>query len=302
MKIVVGVMADDRGDDALAFAEVLARSAHAELLLAHIHPPAWRAYNQGKVDAEWAAFLTQQAHEAVERAASLFPAGLRGIEQTVHTHSSSGRGLAEVAEQAGANLILIGSSPGGVAGAIRGGSTSDQLLHGSPVPVAIAPEGYRTRAPDHLGRITIAYRKDHQTALAMAGAYGLARRCGVEVRLLTLIERPSRLFPGAARSLDAMRLDAKHWLDDARAAAPADVVVTVEISEGDSMVEAIGATRFTDDDLVVVGSSSKGAVRRVFLGDTAHRIVRHSPAPVMVVPHDVAVDLDQTQSIPKVSG
>jgi nucleotide-binding universal stress UspA family protein len=136
----------------------------------------------------------------------------------------------------------------------------------------------------------------------MAGAYGLARRCGASVRLLTLIERPSRLFPGAAKSLDAMRLDAKHWLEEARSLAPPDVAVDVEISEGHSMAEAIGATTFGDDDLVVVGSSTQGAVHQVFLGDTAHRIVRHSTAPVMVVPRRAEADLDATQSIPQVEG
>ena len=61
----------------------------------------------------------------------------------IHPHRSSGVGLAEVASSRHAQIIVIGSAPGGSSGRIHGGSTSDQLLHGSPVPVAIAPHGYR---------------------------------------------------------------------------------------------------------------------------------------------------------------
>ena len=35
---------------------------------------------------------------------------------------------------------------------------------------------------------------------------------------------------------------------------------------------------------LVVGSSSGGALARVFLGSNATRVVRHSPVPVVVVP------------------
>jgi nucleotide-binding universal stress UspA family protein len=56
------------------------------------------------------------------------------------------------------------------------------------------------------------------------------------------------------------------------------------------------------DELVMCGSGTAGPLRRVFLGDTAQKILRTTPAPVLVVPRHAESDLDTTRAIPTVSG
>ena len=68
----------------------------------------------------------------------------------MHGHRSSGVGLIELAEAVDADLIVIGGAPGSANGRFLIGSTADQLLHGSHVPVALATTGYRRVRPDAL--------------------------------------------------------------------------------------------------------------------------------------------------------
>ena len=51
MKVVVGVRADDPGDDALACAEALSRRMRAVLVLVHVRPAPWRSGGDDAVDA-----------------------------------------------------------------------------------------------------------------------------------------------------------------------------------------------------------------------------------------------------------
>jgi nucleotide-binding universal stress UspA family protein len=53
---------------------------------------------------------------------------------------------------------------------------------------------------------------------------------------------------------------------------------------GNPAAEIASAAEATDIDLVVVGSSGKGAVARLMLGSTASRLVRTCPKPLVVVP------------------
>jgi nucleotide-binding universal stress UspA family protein len=48
----------------------------------------------------------------------------------------------------------------------------------------------------------------------------------------------------------------------------------------------------------VVGSSSVGPLRRVFLGSRSEKLVQHSPVPVVVVPRGTAADLAERAAAP----
>src|SRR5690606_17020635 len=116
MRVLAGYSPDERGDDALALAALVARAADAELTVAHVYPAAWPAHGPGRVDAEWVAYLREQADETLARAVERL-AGMPGpgtaVTARAHASRGSGRGLAEVAEDAGAGLVVIGSAPRG---------------------------------------------------------------------------------------------------------------------------------------------------------------------------------------------
>ncbi len=298
MDLLVGITNDDRGD-ALALAEDVARSGQMSLVLCHVHPQPWRVPGPGRIDAEWAAFLRQQAEEALAQTMARASPDLPPPRRHIHAHGGSGRGLAEVAEELGTAAIVIGSAPGGRPGTIHGGSTSDQLLHGSPVPVLVATTGYASSrsAP---ARVSVAYQETLSTDEAAQAAGQLAKRLAVPMRLVTLIRRPATRFTGAQRALDELRRDARDWLGQARARAAAEVACSAEIAEGEDITSAVQAVDWQPGDLLVVGSSSAGPIERVFLGDTSVKIMRASPVPAWFVPRGVEPALESTGVIPVV--
>ncbi len=301
MKIVVGVQPDEQGDEALGRAEALARSMRAHLVLAHVYPTPWAA-GPGAVDAEWRAYLVEQSRSALLRAERRL-SGAVGHELVVHAHTSTGRGLAEVAEEHGGSLVVIGAAPGGEPGRLHGGSTSDQLLHGASVPVLLVPAPAETAPEPHPlvpSRVTVAYQRSLDSAEALHAAAQLCRRTGAPLRLVTLVVQPPRKLPSYQRSLDELRADARHWLDEALVEAPFSTRLTADIAEGEDFDEAMAAVDTEPDELLVCGSGTAGPLRRVFLGDTAQKILRAATVPVLVVPRHAETGLDRTRSIPKV--
>ena len=300
MKIVVGVQPDEHGDDALACAEALAGSMRADLVLTHVYPTPWRGQETRAVDAEWRTYLVEQARSTLVRAERRL-SGDVGRELSVHAHTSTGRGLAEVAEQVGASLIVIGPAPGGEPGRLNGGSTTDQLLHGASVPVLLVPAGYaRSTRGVVPSRVTVAYQRSLDSAEALQASAQMCRRTGAPMRLVTLVLHPPRLMTTFERALDELRADARHWLDEALVEAPRSTRLSAEIAEGEDFEQAMAAVDSDPDELLVCGSGTAGPLRRVFLGDTAQKILRAATVPVLVVPRHAESELDRTRAIPRI--
>lgn len=141
MRIVIGCQPNPRGEDALALGMVLARQLGAGVVLAHVRPPALPGVGVGAVDAEWRAFVREETERLLDDAETRLRAWAPGlvVERAIGSTRGSGRGLARIAEKHGAALVVIGPAVGGRAARVAVGSTADQLLHGSPVPVALAP-------------------------------------------------------------------------------------------------------------------------------------------------------------------
>jgi nucleotide-binding universal stress UspA family protein len=90
-------------------------------------------------------------------------------------------------------------------------------------------------------------------------------------------------------------------LDEAAAQTPLTTPTTAEVAEGEDVEEALSAVDLDPHELLVCGSGTAGPLRRVFLGDTAHRILRAATVPVVVVPRQADAELERTRSIPRVT-
>lgn len=290
-RVLCGYMPDRRGRDALALAALFAQVAEAELVLANVYPPAWPVPNQGAVDAEWRRFLVERSEGALAHAVrQLVEWGAPPARTVVHAERGSGRGLAEVAEREEADLVIIGSAPGGPRRRVAVGSTADQLLHSSPVPVLLAPKGYASAPPESFTRVTLAYRGGPADRVACRVAGRVAARLGLSLRVVHVLIRATRFFgAGPGRDVEAPVLRA------AREAAEADLAgllggldasarVRTEVLEGDDVAGALASTEWVPGELMVCGSSGSGPLRRVFLGDMSLKLVRNAPCPVMVLP------------------
>jgi nucleotide-binding universal stress UspA family protein len=53
---------------------------------------------------------------------------------------------------------------------------------------------------------------------------------------------------------------------------------------GHSWMEALDKTDWINGEILALGTSPRGDIRRVFLGARSGKIIRHSPVPVLVLP------------------
>mgnify|MGYP003804173341 FL=1 len=282
----MGVTPDASAADAMSLASVLQSSFAAEVVLGNIFPAPADPAGKTKVDAEWVAYMRSESVEIladVARDADRW--GLTEYTTAVHGHRSSGVGLIELAEAVDADLIVIGSAPGSANGRFLIGSTADQLLHGSHVPVALATTGYRRVRPDALGRLVVAFQdtQESRTALRWAADNVNGRR----LTALTILLRHRVM--GSQLAFDTEGLITRQLAEDAQAAlddalldlgAQADAQMTV----GDDASSAIQRFDWNGDELFVLASSRGGVLRRVFLGDMTYKLVRATPVPALVLP------------------
>ena len=86
--------------------------------------------------------------------------------------------------------------------------------------------------------------------------------------------------------LDAVRDDTERQLGEARSTLPAADRVRIRAVPSESVPRALTELAEAERaDLVVVGSSHRGAIGRVLLGTTAERLLHGAPCAVAVAPH-----------------
>jgi len=297
MTIVVGFAPDGRGRAVLHLAAMLARSADDDLVVGAVVPQPWPP-SPARVDAEYQAYLDATANSALEQARARLPADVRAT-YAVHHARSAPAGLLELAEQHDASVVVTGSSAAGGAGHVSLGSVTSRLLHSSPVPVAIAPRGFRARQDARVRRVTAAF--GGAAGDLVVAAAGVAARVGASLRLASFAVR-SRAPLTAGVGTGPERAVIEQWtreieaagrvaLDEVEHLPVTPAALQAVVGHGETWDEALEDVEWEDGDVLVVGSSSTGPVARVFLGSRASKIVRHSPVPVVVVPRGAAAEL-----------
>ena len=187
-------------------------------------------------------------------------------------------------------MIVVGSGRHGDWGRVVARLDGDRLLHSSPIPVAVAPRGFRAPAGGRVTRATCAFRADEASRSALARtAEHLparpARSCGWPRSACS----GATMYPpevlGEKQILDRVRRADARRPRGAVAALPAAATgVETVVATGRDWPEALGRWTGTTVDVLVVGSSHEGLLSQVFIGTNATRIVRHSPVPAVVVP------------------
>jgi nucleotide-binding universal stress UspA family protein len=294
--LVVGLPRDERATAAVHLGGMLARSLDENLVVCTVVPPPWPP-GMGRVDAEYQEYLDRSAADAIERARALVPPDCTAAFVVAGARSTSA-GLLEVADEHSARLLVLGSSTAGVLGRVAFGSVADRLLHSSPLPVVLAPRGFRCRPDSRVRRVTAAFGATEGSAELVIAAAGVAAQAGAALRVASFAVRPrTPLTAGVgSRAEDAVT---HGWAADAEQAQRA-VLGEVErlprrlsaiesvVGYGPDWAGAIEEIGWAEGDLLAVGSSTAGPFERVFIGSRSSRIVRHSPVPVVVVPRGAA--------------
>ena len=297
MTMLVAYAPDGHGRAVLHLAAMLARSAGDALLVGAVVPVSWPP-SPARVDAEYQAELQRAADEALESARARLPEDIP-VTTAVHRARSTPAGLLELAEQHEASLIVAGSSPSGGTGSVTLGSVTTRLLHSSPIPVALAPRGFRAAPDARVTRVTAAFGGSGEELVVAAA--GVSARVGAKLRLASFAVRPRAPYTVAVgREADDSAV--RDWVKEIEGAQQ-DVLERVRdlpsvpehceavVGRGESWEDALEDVEWSDGDALVVGSSSIGPLARVFLGSRSAKIVQHAPVPVVVVPRGVAAEL-----------
>jgi nucleotide-binding universal stress UspA family protein len=286
---VVGFSPDDGGREALSLGGLLASGTGAVLhvctVIADRHPFA----TLPGVDAEYVATLRERARTALDEATR----SVDGVPMQRHIQPapSAAAGLGRFAHDVGAQMIVVGSGREGLWRLIIG-STTDDLLHSAPLPVAMATRGFRAPASS-LQRVSCGIAGGPGRTAAVGVAVRLARSHGVPLRLVTLLVHDQQMGQ-AGVGFDAERAVLAEWRTqvialhaDVRAEIGVDIDVESAVQEGRTWEEALDALGWTAAEVLVIGPGRRGRAQRLFLGGHANKITRSSPVPVVAAPSDV---------------
>ena len=291
MTVVVGYLAGKSGAAPLHLAVDAARALRTTLTVATIVPRPWTYPSPARVDAEYAAWADELAADSAREAQRLLGA-LTPVEVGFHSHAhrSVSGGLVEVVTESGAEVLVLGSAATGALGQVVVGATADRLLHSCPVPVAIAPRGYRGARGGLLTRITCGYPGTAESVEVVRRTAALAKRLGVPLRVITFAVRGRTMYPPEVglhaedSILAAWEEQAGEMLARLRSDGVVDADVELAVVSGNGWDQALDDADWLDGEILALGTSPRGDVTRVFLGSRGAKIVRHSPVPVLVLP------------------
>ena len=285
MRYVVGYGPRQLGLDGLHLAATLARSSGATLELVTVLPSDAPTFHRYSPDDAFNAEVEAQGREWVEEGLAHVPDDVRA-EGLVRRADSITEGLLDAAtdpDRGDAGLIVVGTHHRVRSGRFGLGSLADALLHASAVPVALAPSHYESQAG--VTRITCAIGTRPGNEALLDAAIGLAAQWKVPLRLMSLVA----VGEGGRedRSQEWTRLAEEHaatLVDQAVAGLPVGASVTSVVGHGESLEDAVGGLDFADSEVVLVGSSRLAQPKRLFLGQSATKIVRALEVPIIVWP------------------
>lgn len=270
--VLVGVDGRQGGRDALALAKLLTAPG-TKLTLAHVHDADWQL---GRGAALALPFEREEAKALLERERS--QASVEA-ELVVCGPRPVGRALHELAEQIGADLIVVGSSRHALLGRVLMGDDCRASLDGASCAVAVAPRGFLQTHPA-LRTIGVGYDGSPESAHALQTTRQVAAECGAAIKAFHVV---SLLDVREEDPLPADWPEATEVLTD-RAAEELGKLEGVEgvVTYGGPREDLVRLGK--DVDLLIVGSRSYGPVGRLFHGSVSRFLACHAPCPLLVLP------------------
>ncbi len=219
-----------------------------------------------------------------------------GVETRTLSEVSVPRGLHVLARELEAGLIVVGSTGRSRTGRVLTGSTAERLLHGAPCPVALAPRDYVRTSVDTIG---VGFVDSPEGHAALGAAHMLAARVGARLRVIAALHPSGGLDAAMAAGIRPQRgamlegrrrAEVEAGLERAVAALPAGVEVESELHVDDPADVLLRISEHVD--LLVCGSRGYGPLRSVLLGGVSRRLVDGSQCPVLVLPREARLPLE----------
>jgi nucleotide-binding universal stress UspA family protein len=292
--ILIGVDASERSEDAIALGRRLASASGARVELVCVFP--YDDSPNRAANAMYREYLAADAEKTITR----LRAGLDGLpDEQVATrivaNYSPPRALHAICEAERPAVVVVGSTHTGHLGRVSPGSTGERLLHGSPCPVVVAPQGYRTHPQEPIRRIGVGVDGSAESDAALAAGTELACALGAHLEVIGVHTANSYGAPAmmGGPGYDVVRRDIERRQKESLAAAVASVRAGADAEAvplaGDPAKRLI--ERSAQLDLLIVGSRGYGPLRSVLVGGVSGEVVRGAHCPVIAVPRGVEAPL-----------
>jgi nucleotide-binding universal stress UspA family protein len=208
-------------------------------------------------------------------------------EGTVVAVNCSGRPVASALHDAAlehdADLIVVGCSERGVLGRILARHDVTATLRSAPCAVAVAPDGFAAQRRA-IARVGVGYDGGPHAQVAMDAAMAIAARVGARVHALGVAAPPNGIVsPIGISAVAALEAERERTERAIARLAPGIVARAVDGIPHQRLAEFSAKV-----DLLVVGSSRRGAIGRVLLGSTAEALSHEASCPLLVVPAPVS--------------
>lgn len=293
------LMATDFSDvsqRALAGASALAAQNHALLSVVHVLPTDWRYEildNPPEIDLE--RMDAQKRLETATRAIRFTQAP----DCVIIRHGPVPQKVIALAEEAGVDLLVIGTRGRAGLAKLALGSVAEELLRIAPCPViTFGPKAKITTAPNELAFRSILFATDFGAGSAKALPYvrAMAAAPSTHVALLHMIppmpatSNLSAYAPATAAAEDFQEWQASShtrsvqrlkawWLGDAKPACEPEYVVGTDfLPEG-----VLTAADQRHCDLIVMGANHAASPRLAahIPWSAVHEVISHASCPVM---------------------
>lgn len=293
MRYVVGYTADKGGRRALTLACTMARQVaggddpvELDLVMVVRNQSPVTSAVEGADPQGYEEILDATLREWANDALASVPDDVKA-RVLIRAADSEAEGILAAADEVDATVIVIAPRAHAWSGSL--GSVANALLHSSNRPVLLAMPASTPDSPSDPGptRVT-AFVGSKQGAEAVAEAAAItAQHHGASLRIVSLLDLD--VAAGAPEERVAATT-ARIEEIAGHAALSAEVVVAT----GRGLNAAIDSVEWRRHELAMIGSARLGG-HRLFLGPTAHRLVRALPVPLCVVPRRYEAQWDEAQ-------
>jgi nucleotide-binding universal stress UspA family protein len=193
--------------------------------------------------------------------------------------------ILDVAAEIGADLIVATTHGGSKAVRRVFGGTTEQLLHGSDVPLLVVPSWISKPPVARINKIVVPLDGSQVSEMILPLAWRLAQERGAEIVLTHVLTGPedNKRFAeldGHFRSL-VEDLD-KSW-----------ATAKVHIVRGKLPGALLDAIENEKADVVVMSAHGHGAMKRMLVGSDTSALIRETPVPVLVARYDALKKLSK---------
>ena len=281
--IIVGIDERSGSTDAIALARDLV-APEGTITLAHVNVvyPIYAKGMNTSLDLE----LRHASRELLARVSAE-----TGISATVSIDSRSvGRGLHELAEIHGADLLVVGSTQHGLVGRVFVGDDTRDAMNGAPCAVAIAPSAYAEG--EHVIReIGVAYNETEESAHALNVARRIAHAHGAKLSAFEAVSLPMYVYYGFGIAYSDI---AEETLASVRSQLGRLEDVEPHAAFGDPAEEL--TTYSASLDLLVVGSRDFGPLGRLVHSSTSRRLSHTARCPLLILTRATRKQSDEAAS------